>query len=378
MFFYEFTQNDIISTIMKINKNFIIATVIFIFLGLIVVSSFFVDYRDIAQRASAKKQPAPSVASQDNTAKVVNDERILFDAVGDFDVGPRFTSTLLNIKSDNPKYVLALGDLSYGKVPELDWCNQVYQMLGNTPFQLVPGNHDIEPKSQIQKFSRCLPNRINDVVGSYPDRYYFDKDKTIRTIVISPDVQIDSSTNKFAVGSEEYTWLEKILQDAKDKKIRWVVVAMHKNCLTVGDKKCEIGQALSDMLIKNKVDLILQGHQHAYIRSDQLTINDSCKTILPGAINPQSCTVEEPNYNYEKGKGSILAIVGTGGADSHDINKKSGNLNLFNTYFGKNNRPVFGILSVEVSNNKLSARFVENDTGEIKDKFTVEYKDQKL
>lgn len=378
MFFYEFTQNDIISTIMKINKNFVIAILILIFLGMIVASSFFVDYRDIAQRASTKKQPTPAVATQDNTSKVVNDERILFDAVGDFDVGPRFTSTLLNIKSDNPKYVLALGDLSYGKIPEVEWCNQVYQMLGNTPFQLTPGNHDIEPKSQLQKFSRCLPNRINNVVGSYPDRYYFDKDKTLRTIVISPDVAIESSANKFASGSEEYTWLEKVLQDSKDKNFRWVVVAMHKNCLTIGEKKCEIGQALSDLLIKTKVDLILQGHEHGYMRSDQLTINDSCKTILPATINPQSCTVEDTSSNYSKGKGSILAIVGTGGAEIRDINKKSGNLNLFNTYFGKNNRPVYGILSVEVSNNKLSARLVENDTGEIKDKFMIEYKDQKL
>ena len=153
-----------------------------------------------------------------------------------------------------------MGDLSYGKIPEQQWCDKVNSVLGNKPFEIVPGNHDIEPKSQLTNFSRCLPNRINNIVGSYPDRYYFDKGKTLRTIVISPDVAINGNPNKFNPGSEELLWVEKILQDAKEQKIRWVVVAMHKNCLTIGEKTCEIGQTLNNLLIKNNVDLILQGH----------------------------------------------------------------------------------------------------------------------
>ncbi|OGL31243.1 hypothetical protein A3F37_02645 [Candidatus Saccharibacteria bacterium RIFCSPHIGHO2_12_FULL_41_12] len=360
---------------MRVSKNFIIGLLIFLGLAGVVASSFFVDYRNITSRAS-KTKPAVQVPESTTPpqAKIVEEEKIKFVAVGDFDSEARFDQTLTNIKKAEPAYTLALGDLSYGKIPEQQWCDKVNSVLGNKPFEIVPGNHDIEPKSQLTNFSRCLPNRINNIVGSYPDRYYFDKGKTLRTIVISPDVAINGNPNKFNPGSEELLWVEKILQDAKEQKIRWVVVAMHKNCLTIGEKTCEIGQTLNNLLIKNNVDLILQGHEHNYMRSDQLALSPTCLNILPNKVNPKSCTVPSKTSQYDKGNGSILAIVGTGGAELRDINKNSASFPLFSKFLGKFNDPTYGVLVVEVSNNKLSAKMIENTTGTVKDTFTIDYK----
>lgn len=359
---------------MRVGKKFIIVLAIILGLAGIVASSFFIDYRDIASKATKDNTASPVATVNAPEAKIVEEEKIKFVAVGDFDSEIRFDQTLANIKKTDPAYTLALGDLSYGKIPEQQWCNRVTKVLGDKPFEIVPGNHDIEPKSQLVNFSRCLPNRINNIVGSYPDRYYFDKDKTMRTVVISPDVAIEGNPNKFKVGSEELLWLEKTLQDAKEQKIRWVVVAMHKNCLTVGEKTCEIGQPLNDLLIKNNVDLILQGHEHAYMRSNQLAISPACLSIAPSKANPKSCVINNEKSQYVKGDGSIISIVGTGGAELRDINKNSLSFPLFNKYIGKFNDPTYGILVVEVSNNKLTGKMVENESGKIKDTFTIEYK----
>ena len=210
----------------------------------------------------------------------------------------------------------------------------------------------------------------------YPDRYYFDKDKTLRTIVISPDVAIESPPNKFKTGSEELLWVEKTLREAKEQNIRWTVVAMHKNCLTIGEKTCEIGQPLNDLLIKNNVDLILQGHEHAYMRSNQLAISPTCLSIMPSKVNSKSCVVTGKDSLYNKGDGSIIAIVGTGGADPRAINKSSLSFPLFSKYLGLFNDPTYGILEVEISNNNLTAKMIENETGKVKDTFSIQYKDK--
>lgn len=360
---------------MTVGRKIIIALIIIGGLALLIVSSFFIDYQEIAQKAQSK-EVTEKVPQKDLPAKIVEEKAIKFSAVGDFDIGEKFTQTLSTIKTQDPEFTLALGDLSYGKATEQDWCNQVNSSLGNRPFEIVPGNHDIEPKSQINKFARCLPNRIKDVVGSYPDRYYFDQGKTLRTIVISPDVAIDGNPNKFKSGSEEYLWLQKTLDDAKEQKVRWVIVAMHKNCLSIGEKTCEIGQDLNDLLIKNPVDLVLQGHEHGYIRSHQLNFSPTCLTIVPNKVNSSSCATQSKDSQYEKGNGSIFAIVGTGGAEARPINKNSPNVNLFTTYHGSNTGAVYGALVVEVTNNKLSAKLIENQTGTAKDSFTILYKEK--
>lgn len=361
---------------MKIGKKFIIVLIILIGIASVVASSFFIDYRDIANKASQNNLDSEQTKVDTPKAVAIEEPKIKFVAVGDFDSGERFDQALANIKKVDPAYTLALGDLSYGRIPEQQWCNKVTSVLGEKPFEIIPGDHDIEAKSQLANFTRCLPNRINNIVGSYPDRYYFDNDKTMRTIVISPDVAIEGNPNKFKVGSEELLWVEKTLQEAKEQKIRWIVVAMHKNCLTIGEKTCEIGQPLNDLLIKNNVDLILQGHEHAYMRSEQLAIGPSCLSIAPSKANPKSCIVKNDKSEYNKGGGSMIAIAGTGGAELYDINKNSLSFPLFSKYLGKFNDATYGVLTVEASNNKLTGKMVENGTGKIKDTFTINYTDK--
>lgn len=300
----------------------------------------------------------------------IRKNELIFSAVGDFDIGERFNQTLDNLANGKPQFVLALGDFSYSKTSEKEWCNQVNAKV-KAPFQLVAGNHDIEPLAKIEKFSACLPNRISNLVGSYPDSYYFDYQKLARIIIISPDIEVGGHKAKFIKDDPDYNWLKDTISEAKKQNISWIVVSMHKNCLTIGTKSCEIGQDLSDLLISQKVDLILQGHEHAYMRSKQLVISDDCKTISPLNINPESCIKSAKNGKFIKSKGSVLAIVGSGGAEERPINKNSPSLNLFDSYYGGGDEPVYGVLQIGLTSNRLEAKFIQNQTSEIKDSFTI-------
>ena len=82
---------------MRVSKNFIIGLLIFLGLAGVVASSFFVDYRNITSRAS-KTKPAVQVPESTTPpqAKIVEEEKIKFVAVGDFDSEARFDQTLTN------------------------------------------------------------------------------------------------------------------------------------------------------------------------------------------------------------------------------------------------------------------------------------------
>jgi hypothetical protein len=107
------------------------------------------------------------------------------------------------------------------------------------------------------------------------------------------------------------------------------------------------------------------------MRSKQLVISDDCKTISPLNINPESCTKSAKNGKFIKSKGSVLAIVGSGGAEERPINKNSPSLNLFDSYYGGDSEPVYGVLQIGLTSNRLEAKFIQNQTSEIKDSFTI-------
>lgn len=304
-----------------------------------------------------------------NDQASIRQKSFTFSTVGDFDVGERFEQTLDTIKNADADFTLALGDLSYSNVSEQAWCDSVNQKI-KKPFQLVVGNHDVEPRAQIDKFSRCLPNKMGNIVGSYPDRYYFDYKNLARFIVVSPNIKFADRQESFASGSTEYTWLKSSIAQAREHKMRWVIVAMHENCLTVGEKACEIGQDLADLLISQRVDLILQGHEHGYMRSKQLVTNETCLRILPDSVNSADC-VDDSDNSYRAGAGSVIAIVGTGGAALRDIREASPARNLFATIIGKNKDPAYGVLTVIVTEQSLQAKFVKNISGEVGDSFSI-------
>jgi hypothetical protein len=204
-----------------------------------------------------------------------------FTAGGDIGASSTSATTLDLIAKASSNFHLALGDLSYSEItPESTWCSYVQSYVGSTfPFELISGNHEDGGDAQdglIDNFVKCLPDRLG-AVGTYGKEYYFDypaSSPIARFIMISPDLIFKNGGQyDYSVGTTHYNWVANTIDAARAAGIKWVIVGMHKVCLTMGIMSCDIGTDLLNLLISKKVDLILQGHEHSYQRSKQLALN---------------------------------------------------------------------------------------------------------
>lgn len=317
-------------------------------------------------------QPTLKEVVVQNNKSTSNEKNLVtsvrFAAVGDFGATDDAKAVLKTIAKESPDFTLALGDLSYGEVSEKDWCTLVHSALGSDhPFEIVAGNHDTDGmkvgsgKGHIYDFAACLPNRMANMQGDYGLNYYFDYQNLVRAVMIAPDITLEGHQFSFQKGEPDYEWLKGVITDAKTNSIPWVVVGMHKNCLTLGEKTCEIGTDLLDLLTEQKVDVVLQGHEHAYFRSKQLVVNQDCPSLQPKGFKPACVNEGIENKQYKKGEGTLLAIPGTGGRALRDVNENRPEKGYFAAWSGKNVDPAYGPLIVTIEKSTLSAYFSGTD-----------------
>jgi PKD repeat protein len=293
---------------------------------------------------------------------------VVFGAGGDHGQNATTEASLNALANAGTNFYLALGDLSYTDVGrESSWCDLVTSRLGATyPFQLVAGNHDSDedPDGHITTFGRCLPDRLNSQ-GTYGVQYFFDWGGLVRAIMISPDLVIGGVTYDYTIGSASHAWLSAAIDGARAAGIPWVVVGMHKNCITIGHKSCEIGPDLMSLLLDKKVDLILQGHDHTYQRSKQL----ACATARSFS---SSCVVDDgADGVYTRGAGSILVIVGTFGVPHNPVSTTDAEAGYFARWMGANTDPTWGFLRMTASSTHLTGEFVRSAGGSFTDTFTI-------
>ncbi len=299
-----------------------------------------------------------------------------FTTVGDVGSTVNTDNVLNGIAASGAAFHLTLGDLSYGaNGEEALWCNYVQSKVGATfPFQLISGNHDADNSGDghIDNFAACLPDRIGNLNGAYGKEYYFDYQNLARFISISPSLTLNGQTYAYNVGTARYNWLVSAIDGARAANIPWVIVGMHKNCISTGAKSCEIGTDLFNLLISKKVDLVLQGHDHNYQRTKQLAFNGAtCTSILPGAYEA-TCVVDDGADNhYSKNAGMVLAIVGTGGQSMYGSNPADAEAGYFSRIVLPGDTARYGFFKVTVTSNQLSAQFIPTSAGTFTDSFVI-------
>jgi calcineurin-like phosphoesterase family protein/iron/zinc purple acid phosphatase-like protein C len=306
-----------------------------------------------------------------------------FGAVGDFGATAKAAATLTAMGRSGLDFSLAVGDLTYNQIrPESAWCNFVKNRVGaNHPFEVVAGNHDMAPFSRreaasIDKLAACLPHRLGALTGRYGKQYHFDYPAgapLARVIAISPDLRFpDGVTYRYGAGSVGYRWLANAIDGARAEGIRWVIVAMHKNCIGIGVKSCEIGADALNLMVSKKVDLILQGHEHAYERSKQLAHDASTCPAMAAERFDSGCIVDDGADNtYTKGRGPIVVIAGTGGQEFRGMNTGDPEAKYFARLMGAGRNPTFGFVKYTVTPTQLSAQFVRSAGGNFTDGFAI-------
>ena len=306
------------------------------------------------------------------------EEKFTFAAAGDFGAVKNTDGVLKGVSKSGADFLLMLGDLSYNDVqPEKAWGDYVRKFLGkDLPVQILSGNHEENGEAgTIDEFVKVFPDRMLSS-GIYGKEYYFDYPKDApfaRFIQLSPDLDF-AGTGKFsyALGSEHFDWLDSAIDGARKQGIRWIIVSMHKDCITMGNKSCEVGADLFNQLLRKKVDVILQGHDHNFQRSWPLILGPACPSLAPDSFEP-ACSVKTSLHDYKKGDGTILSILGTGGRPNYPLNPSDTERGYFAAPSSPSKKELHGFGLFEISRERLSFRFIQTNghAPEAKDRFEI-------
>ncbi len=291
---------------------------------------------------------------------------------GDYGANSNTRVVLQRVGAIAPDVHLALGDLSYLESSEAAWCKMVHAAV-TSPVLLVPGNHETagnDRNADIDKFARCLPYSYSaPMTGEYPAEYFFDAPAgkpLARFIMISPNLKFsDGRQFEYQGDNIHMRWLKSTIADARANHIPWVVVGMHKVCVTTEAKSCEIGEELSQALIAENVDVVMDGHVHAYERTHALSCMHANK------FDP-ACAVVVGDNRYAKGSGTVFITAGTGGRPFRKLNSKDSEAGYFATRFGQQDDSPYGVGKLTIDERTLTHEFVGAAKGAVLDRFIVQ------
>src|SRR5438128_5384554 len=302
--------------------------------------------------------------------------QVPFAAACDYGYSPESKTVMASMGSSGANFVLGVGDFLYTQptstVNEQTWCST---FKGYDPnLELIVGNHETwetnttDGGGSINKFVEDCPFTLTQSTGSYGFRYYFDYPSTgplARFIMVDPAIWNGTTSSSFlsyASGTPNYNWVSNSIDNARSSGIPWVIVVMHKICIGTGSQGCEVPMSFLTMLMDKRVDLIIQGHDHTYQRSKQLTCATDGTYISSCVTNPGSSLI--------KGAGTVYVIDGTGGAGGGTILSKP-DTSYFVTYCCKTGTPL-GYSLYTITSTTLQSKFV-NTGGQFYagDSFTI-------
>ena len=310
-----------------------------------------------------------------------------FAAGGDMGYSPIAAATVKGIAGAGVDFSLHLGDMAYDQIyPESAWCDFIKDPRNGVgpdfPYQIVAGGHDLgrgpgpgaQYRTLIDRYVECLPDRMNSR-GAYGKEYYFDHPAAaplMRVIMISPSITMPDGTEfHYRPGTPNWQWLVDAVRGARAAGIRWVAVGMARNCISVGEKGCEIGLDLFNMLVHERVDLILQAHEHGYARSRQLRTGPACPAIPVNRVDPNCLADDGSGHVYPKGAGPIVVISGTLGIGNRPVNPQDSEAGYFATMMGLNLNSTHGFAKYTVTAERIQAQFVATTKAVFADQFEI-------
>jgi hypothetical protein len=320
-----------------------------------------------------------------------------FAAVGDQGASANAQAVMASVGSRHVDFAQSLGDLDYAQMAVPDWCTLVKKTM-TVPFMMVAGNHESREKTSftpIEDYTApgCLANPLGGQVvesplidkqpkgtTNYGKEYYYDYpavNPTTRFIVLSPNENFNlngGAAYDYTAGSAHFAWASRAIDEAKAKG-EWVIAVYHEPYLNAGGhgNADEPFQDLFTMLLTKKVDLILNGHDHNYQRSKQLTLGASCPVMTKDVYNA-TCAVHAGTSAdpYARGAGTVEVIAGTGGGNPYPMNPADGDMPYFTTTMGLEGTTFsYGYLAVQVTSSGISATFVNTAETTFADSFAI-------
>lgn len=173
------------------------------------------------------------------------------------------------------------------------------------PFMPSSGNH--EKKAAALKENFVLPGvpEQDEETGTY---YSYDYNGVHFTVLNTNDMDDKK------LGDAQLDWMKK---DIKGSDAKWKIVVLHKALYANGvyykDKETEnLRNQLSSLLPYLGVDLVLEGHNHVYTRTDVMSANMVVPTMTEEAeYNGQTYTMKV------NPAGTVYSIIGSAGVKEY-------------------------------------------------------------
>jgi chitodextrinase len=252
----------------------------------------------------------------DNAVGAASGSSFSFGAAGDWG----YDADIPWWQQNGGDFVLVVGDLGYTS-NAADWCGNYVSQIGK-PIIWVVGNHETDDSGPGRMYgsggyiANCPPPAGFNFVGDWGIRYYFDyptASPNTRIIAIAAAIGGSEIDGNYNIGTENYDWTSARIDEAKSLGY-WIIVMVHKNCISTGSKSCGEDAGSVDvwnLLLSKKVDLVFQGHDHNYQRTHQLGCGP------PDGFQP-GCIVDSDS-TFTRGAGTVLVINGNAGACCYGV-----------------------------------------------------------
>uniref|UniRef100_A0A1D1ZTK8 Purple acid phosphatase n=1 Tax=Auxenochlorella protothecoides TaxID=3075 RepID=A0A1D1ZTK8_AUXPR len=211
------------------------------------------------------------------------------------DTGQTYNSstTYERLKEDRPQVIFHMGDLSYSDdylttgtlfpwvlnvtppvwtppqtyQPRWDmWGRLVTPLVSHVPFLATPGNHEIEVQTDGTKFASYTTRfpANSEASGSASPLWHSHDVGPVHVVFLTSYAPYDE-------GTEQHDWLKRDLASVDRQRTPWLIAAFHAPWYTsyaahYYEANCH-RLATEVLLYSYGVDLVLNGHVHAYERS---------------------------------------------------------------------------------------------------------------
>ncbi|EPH44634.1 metallophosphoesterase family protein [Streptomyces aurantiacus] len=263
-------------------------------------------------------------------------EKFVFTAFGDQGVSYEALANDQLILGQNPAFHLHAGDICYadttGHGKEGDtydarvwdqFLAQTESVAKSVPWMVTTGNHDMEawysPNGYGGQSARwSLPENGFDpkqAPGVYSFRY-----GSVGVVALDAnDVSYEIPANKGYTEGRQTAWLDRRLRELRaDKDIDFIVVFFHHCTYSTATHGSDGGvrDAWLPLFAKHQVDLVINGHNHVYERTDAVKNGEVGKPVPVGASTDP--TRDGIVYVTAGGAGKDLYSFPAGVEDSYE------------------------------------------------------------
>jgi 3',5'-cyclic AMP phosphodiesterase CpdA len=219
------------------------------------------------------------------------------------------------------KFIMSSGDLVDNHINSKQWkwlLDTAADNLMSTALMTTAGNHEHKDYTLDENFLLPAAHEQDRNSGVY---YSFDYNNAHFIVLNTNDL-----SSKNDLSAEQLAWLKK---DAAQSTAQWKILSLHKAIYSNGshyDDKDVVAlrKQLSSLLPELGIDLVLQGHDHVYLRTDAMN-------------NNKVAVSETKNVSYQgldyrakiEPEGSVYVISGCAGVKNYLTKSPSATDKLF-------------------------------------------------